>query len=60
MKLLFDQNLSPRLLKNLIKIFPDSNHTYLLGLDCETDSNLWKLPSAFVPYIIDTTIQQFS
>lgn len=33
MKLLFDQNLSPRLVKSLADIYPDSNHVYLLGID---------------------------
>jgi len=31
MKLLFDQNLSPRLVERLTDIFPDSTHVYLKG-----------------------------
>jgi predicted nuclease of predicted toxin-antitoxin system len=33
MKLLFDQNLSPRLVGQLADLYPDSNHVYPLGLD---------------------------
>jgi predicted nuclease of predicted toxin-antitoxin system len=33
MKLLFDQNLSPRLVSRLADLYPDSNHVYPLGLD---------------------------
>ena len=33
MKLLFDQNLSPRLVTRLADLYPDSNHIYPLGLD---------------------------
>jgi predicted nuclease of predicted toxin-antitoxin system len=35
MKLLFDQNLSPRLVNRLSDLYPDSNHVYLLGLAIE-------------------------
>ena len=33
MKLLFDHNLSPRLVHLLRDLFPDSSHVYWLGLD---------------------------
>lgn len=33
MKLLFDQNLSPRLVSQLADLYPDSKHVYPLGLD---------------------------
>jgi predicted nuclease of predicted toxin-antitoxin system len=36
-KLLFDQNLSPRLVSRLADLYPDSNHIFLLGLDKATD-----------------------
>lgn len=42
MKLLFDQNLSPRLAKLLANIFPESNHVFLLGLDHAEDTELWQ------------------
>lgn len=42
MKLLFDQNLSPRLVKRLTDIYPDSNHVYLIGLDTVPDSIIWE------------------
>ena len=38
MKLLFDQNLSPRLVNCLADIYPNSNHLYNLGLDTAEDS----------------------
>jgi predicted nuclease of predicted toxin-antitoxin system len=42
MKLLFDQNLSPRLVNKLADIYPDSSHVYLLGLDSATDAEVWR------------------
>jgi predicted nuclease of predicted toxin-antitoxin system len=41
MKLLFDQNLPPRLVTSLADLFPDSNHVYLLGLDQVLDIEVW-------------------
>ncbi len=42
MKLLFDHNLSPRLVNLLWDIYPDSNHVYRLGLDRFPDSEIWE------------------
>lgn len=42
MKLLFDQNLSPRLVKSLADLYPGSNHVYLLGIDRVPDRELWE------------------
>ncbi|MBA2527167.1 MAG: DUF5615 family PIN-like protein [Pyrinomonadaceae bacterium] len=42
MKLLFDHNLSPRLVKSLADIYPDSNHVYPLGLDQSHDKEIWE------------------
>ena len=41
MKLLFDQNLSPKLVDRLADIFPDSCHVLELGLDCSSDLVVW-------------------
>ena len=41
MKLLFDHNLSPRLVKLLSDIYPDSNHVHTLNLDCAPDTEVW-------------------
>lgn len=41
MKLLFDQNLSPRLVVFLSDIYPDSNHVFPLGLDQVSDAEVW-------------------
>lgn len=38
MKLLFDHNLSPRLINRLSDLFPDSSHVYLVGLDQADDT----------------------
>jgi predicted nuclease of predicted toxin-antitoxin system len=40
-KLLFDQNLSPRLVQLLSDIYPDSAHVYAIGLDRASDTVLW-------------------
>ena len=41
MKLLLDQNLSPRLVSRLADLFPDSAHVYPLGLDQVLDVEVW-------------------
>ncbi len=41
MKLLFDQNLSFKLCKQLADEFPDSNQVRLLGLDEANDGIIW-------------------
>ena len=42
MKLLFDQNLSVRLVDRLQDLFPGSTHTALIGFERETDSSVWE------------------
>lgn len=42
MKLLFDQNLSFRLVNQLAVYFPDSAHVRLLGMDEEDDRLIWQ------------------
>ncbi|MDX1530876.1 MAG: DUF5615 family PIN-like protein [Rhodothermales bacterium] len=41
MKLLFDQNLSPRLVGRLADVFPESEHVAYCGLDRATDREVW-------------------
>ena len=42
MKLLFDENLSPRLVAALSDIFPESAHVDRLGMGGEPDSVIWE------------------
>ncbi len=42
MKLLFDQNLSPRLATRLQELFPDSSHVFWLNLDQAEDVEVWE------------------
>ena len=42
MRLLFDQNLSHKLVIRLADIFPDSSHAKVLGLSNEVDFVVWK------------------
>jgi predicted nuclease of predicted toxin-antitoxin system len=42
MKLLFDQNLSPRLVGCLADLFPGSSHVQTEGLDCASDDQVWE------------------
>lgn len=42
MKLLFDQNLSPRLVARLIDLFPGSSHVQTEGLDRASDAEVWE------------------
>ena len=46
MKLLFDQNLSPRLPRLLVDIFPDSAHVRELGMRDATDTKIWEYAKA--------------
>ena len=39
--LLFDQNLSPRLIERLADIYPDSMHVFSLGLGDAMDVDIW-------------------
>lgn len=41
MKLLFDQNLSPRLVQSLADLFPDSAHVQSVGLATASDDAVW-------------------
>src|SRR5215470_14514284 len=41
-KLLFDQNLSPALVKLLADLHPGSSHVFSLGIDRATDEEIWK------------------
>ncbi|MEK6752499.1 MAG: DUF5615 family PIN-like protein, partial [Chloroflexota bacterium] len=40
--LLFDQNLSPRLVEHLADIYPDSIHVFSLGLGDAMDIEIWQ------------------
>lgn len=42
MKLLFDQNISFRLIKRILDIFPDSKQVRELGLENSTDSEIFE------------------
>ena len=41
MKLLFDENVSPRLVESVAQEFPDSAHVRGLGLRGATDQTIW-------------------
>lgn len=41
MKLLFDENISARLVKYFLDEFPDSNHIDYLEMQGTTDTNIW-------------------
>ena len=41
-RLLFDQNLSPKLVKRLSDIYPNSDHLDLLGLGTAEDTLVWE------------------
>ncbi len=42
MKLLFDQNVSPKLVNRLADLFPGSSHVQSAGLDCAGDDQVWE------------------
>jgi len=41
MKLLLDQNLSHRIVKSLIDVYPDSTQVSVLKMDTATDKEIW-------------------
>ena len=41
MKLLFDQNISPRLVQVLADLFPESAHVRMFGLQTADDESIW-------------------
>jgi predicted nuclease of predicted toxin-antitoxin system len=41
MRLLFDHNLSPRLVHRLTDLYPDTSHVFLVGLDRASDLAVW-------------------
>ncbi len=43
MKLLFDENLSPKLVDHLADVYPNSSHIELLGMRGCTDTKIWNL-----------------
>jgi predicted nuclease of predicted toxin-antitoxin system len=42
MKLLFDHNLSPRLVQKFADIYPDSQHLFLIEMDRDEDQAIWE------------------
>ena len=42
MKLLFEQNLSPKLVNRLADLFPGSAHVQSASLDCADDDQVWQ------------------
>ncbi|MET0108592.1 MAG: DUF5615 family PIN-like protein [Candidatus Thiodiazotropha sp.] len=42
MKLLFDENLSPKLVPALADVFPDSKHVDRVGLGTASDNEVWE------------------
>ena len=42
MRLLFDHNLSPRLVTLLVDLFPGSAHVYEIGLETSSDAAIWE------------------
>lgn len=42
MKLLLDNNLSPKLVTRLVSLYPDSSHVAMLALDTASDVEVWE------------------
>lgn len=59
MKLLFDHNLSPRLVNRLEDIYPNSQHLFNLKLDTAEDSVVWQYASEY-EFTIVTKDSDFS
>jgi predicted nuclease of predicted toxin-antitoxin system len=61
-KLLFDQNLAPRLVRDLADLFPSSAHVMDLGLESAPDQEIWNRArdDGFVIVSKDNDFQQMS
>lgn len=59
MKLRFDQNLSPHLVRLLSDLFPESNHVSFAGLERATDDEIWGYAQAN-DYVIVTKDADFA
>ena len=59
MKLLLDQNLSPRLVHRLVDLYPDSIHVADVGLDRSLDRDVWDYAAQY-NYLIVTKDVDFS
>jgi predicted nuclease of predicted toxin-antitoxin system len=62
MKLLFDHNLSPRLVNRLSDLYPHSDHLFNLGLDKAEDSVVWQYAhdNEFIIVTKDSDFSEFS
>ena len=62
MKLLFDQNLSPRLVDSLAEVFPESLHVRSVGLERAADEAVWRfaLERGFTIVTKDSDFQERS
>ncbi len=59
MKLLFDHNLSPRLVNRLMDLYPNASHVFLVELDRATDLAVWMYAQTN-DYLIVTKDSDFS
>ena len=46
MKLLFDENLSPKLVQRLASLFPGSSHVHDCGLGASDDGMIWRFAAS--------------
>lgn len=62
MKLLFDQNLSPKLVDLLVDLFPASLHVHSVALDRASDQVVWQyaLDHGFMIVTKDSDFQELS
>ncbi|WP_157162651.1 DUF5615 family PIN-like protein [Cylindrospermum stagnale] len=51
MKLLFDQNLSRKLVTRLADVFPNSSHVQFQGMEERTDTEIWEFASFLKQYL---------
>jgi predicted nuclease of predicted toxin-antitoxin system len=59
MKLLFDHNLSPRLIDRIQDIYQNSSHVSLLDMDRDSDRDIWLYAKTY-EYIIVTKDSDFN
>lgn len=62
MKLLFDENLSPRLAETLVDLYPGSAHVHQCNLSCADDAAVWEYAkeNSFTIVSKDSDFQELS
>jgi predicted nuclease of predicted toxin-antitoxin system len=60
LKLLLDENLSPKLVRDIAQMFPGSQHVHLIGLASASDQEVWQYATRGGYAIVSKTLTSIS